>query len=366
MSYATFIPKLWAARLKDQLEESHIATAFVNRDFEGEIKHGGDTVHVNSLGPVTVKDYDSTAQASGIDAPEELSTTDQTLVIDQGKYFNFRVNDIDAVQSAGPIMDKAMHNAGYDVADKIDKYIFKTISEAAPEGNIVGNNSTELTANNVWNDLVQLRTILNKRHVPKNGRKIACSSDATGVILNDDRFVKVGTDASNERLENGIVARAAGFDIFETENVPQGEILATVPMATSFAEQIVEIEAYRPENNFSDAVKGLNVYGIKCFYPEAVAKAVYKTKNFDAVTLTFGAVASPSGNPKTKGYHEKDGDNYVPSTDTTVDGTKTYYEVTNPTGTPKSQGFYELVNGWYVKSTDTLYNGTKTYYEVEE
>ena len=322
MAYTTFIPKLWAARLKDQLEENHIATAFVNRDFEGEIKQQGDTVHVNSLGPVTVKDYDATAKENGIDAPEDLSTTDQTLVIDQAKYFNFSVKDIDTVQAAGPIMEKAMHNAGYKTADEVDKYIFNTISEAAPEDNIVGNNSTEITANNVWNYLVQLRTILNKKHVTKQGRKIACSSDVTGVILNDERFTKVGTDASNERLETGLVGKAAGFDIFETENVPEGEILATVPMATSFAEQITYVEAYRPENNFSDAVKGMNVYGIKCFYPEAVAKAVYKTKN-------YVAVESPTGNPKTKGY-------------------------------------FELVDGWYVQTKDTTVTEGKTYYEVEE
>ena len=91
MSYTSFIPKLWAARLKDQLEENHIATAFVNRDYEGEIKNQGDTVHVNSLGPVTIKKYDATAKENGIDAPEKLSTTDQTLVIDQGDYFNFEV-----------------------------------------------------------------------------------------------------------------------------------------------------------------------------------------------------------------------------------------------------------------------------------
>lgn len=320
MSYATFIPKVWAARLKDQLEENHIATSFVNIDYEGEIKQLGDTVHVNSLGPVTVKDYDATAKASGIDAPETLDTTDQVLLIDQAKYFNFKVDDIDAVQAAGPIMEKAMHNAGYEVADVVDKKIFDTISEAVPAGNIVGNNSTELTADNVWNYLVQLRTIQNKNHTTKQERKIACSSDVTGIILNDDRFVKVGTDASNERLENGIVARAAGFDIFETENVPEGEILAAVPMATSFAEQIASIEPYRPENAFADAVKGLDVYGVKCFYPEAVAKAVYKTKN-------YVEVESPTGNPKTKGYFELVDGWYVPTTDTTVTAGKTYYEV---------------------------------------
>ena len=37
--------------------------------------------------------------------------------------------------------------------------------------------------------------------------------------------------------------------------------------AVTFASQIVENEAYRPERRFGDAVKGLNVYGVKAVLP---------------------------------------------------------------------------------------------------
>jgi hypothetical protein len=38
--------------------------------------------------------------------------------------------------------------------------------------------------------------------------------------------------------------------------------------AIAFAEQLSEIEAYRPEKRFADAVKGLHLYGTKVVYPE--------------------------------------------------------------------------------------------------
>ena len=38
--------------------------------------------------------------------------------------------------------------------------------------------------------------------------------------------------------------------------------------AIAFAEQLSEIEAYRPEKRFADAVKGLHLYGVKVVYPE--------------------------------------------------------------------------------------------------
>ena len=38
--------------------------------------------------------------------------------------------------------------------------------------------------------------------------------------------------------------------------------------AVTFAEQISEVEAYRPEKRFADAVKGLHLYGAKVVYPD--------------------------------------------------------------------------------------------------
>jgi hypothetical protein len=37
--------------------------------------------------------------------------------------------------------------------------------------------------------------------------------------------------------------------------------------AIAFAEQLSEIDAYRPEKRFADAVKGLHLYGAKLVYP---------------------------------------------------------------------------------------------------
>ena len=44
-------------------------------------------------------------------------------------------------------------------------------------------------------------------------------------------------------------------------------------MGTSYAEQIVETKAYQPEKSFSDAVKGLQVYGCKVFIANCVCAA---------------------------------------------------------------------------------------------
>lgn len=105
MAITTFIPELWSARLLYALEKSHIATNLVNRNYEGLIQNQGDTVHIGSIGAITVSSYTANSDMS---APETLATTDQTLVIDQAKYFNFQIDDVDKVQAAGDLIDTAM------------------------------------------------------------------------------------------------------------------------------------------------------------------------------------------------------------------------------------------------------------------
>ena len=46
--------------------------------------------------------------------------------------------------------------------------------------------------------------------------------------------------------------------------------LARTKRAIAFAQQLSEIDAYRPEKRFADAVKGLHLYGAKTVYPDEV------------------------------------------------------------------------------------------------
>ena len=75
-----------------------------------------------------------------------------------------------------------------------------------------------------------------------------------------------------------MVGRAAGFDILTSNNTPvpaagRNIVTAGVDAALSFAEQINEVQAYRPEASFGDAVKGLYLYGGKLVRPDALAYA---------------------------------------------------------------------------------------------
>ena len=273
MAITTFIPEIWSARLLYALDNAHVATNLVNRNYEGVIANQGDTVHINSIGAVTVKDY---AKNTNIADPEVLTTSDQTLDIDQAKYFNFQVDDVDKAQISGEIIDTAMGRSAYALADVSDAFLLKTIANGAASANKIGAKATltALTASNVYENIVKMRTLLDKANVPTTGRTIVVPPEVYALLLLDDRFAKSGSDSGQNALLNGMVGRVAGFDVFMSNNCVSGAdggsgstpyfvITAQVAAATTYAEQIIKTEAYRMEKRFADAVKGLHVYGAK-------------------------------------------------------------------------------------------------------
>lgn len=275
MSVTNFIPTIWSARLLRHLDKKHVYAQLLNRDYEGEIKNFGDTVKINQIGEVTIKDYTKRAD---IDAPEELDGTQLILTIDQAKYFNFGVDDVDNAQTNPKLMDKAMQRAGYGMNDVTDQFAANLLYINAATANIMGTDDSPIvpTADDAYDALVDLGTLLTEANVQMDGRWAVIPAWYHGMLLKDKRFTGNGTDYNKAILEGGEVGIAAGFSIWLSNNVPNTtgtkyKIIAGTNEAGSYAEQILKTEAYRPEKRFSDAIKGLHVYGAKVLQPKCVA-----------------------------------------------------------------------------------------------
>lgn len=283
MAVTTFIPEIWNARLLYALRNDLVYTNLFNRNYEGEIRQKGDTVHINTITDITIKDY---TRNTDIDNPEQLTTADQTLVVDQAKYYNFYLNDVDKAQANPGLIDAAMASASHGLAEAVDKYLADLLAKAS--GTItagLGSTSTPLqvTAATAYELLVDMKTAMDKANVPKLGRKVVLPPEFEGYMLKDARFA-ANSGKGETRLENGAVARAAGFDIYISNNVPNTsgakyKIIASTQESNTYAEQLIKTEAYRREKGFDDGVKGLHVYGAKVIRPGAVAVA---TVNFGA------------------------------------------------------------------------------------
>lgn len=269
MAFTNFIPEVWSARLLEHLDNVHVYSALLNRDYEGDIRAYGDTVHINQIGDIAINDY----TGEDLAAPEELDSTMMELKIDQAKYFNFQVKDIDNAQSNPKVVDAAMQRASYNINDVIDNYLAGLLLAGVKSGSTI--TAQTLTSANAYDYLVDLGVLLNEHNVPMLGRWVVIPPWFHGLLLKDERFVGNGTGYNQAILQGGWVGDAAGFRIHLSNNVPESagsySVIAGTNAAGSFAEQLVELEAYRLEKNFSDGLKGLRVYGAKVTQPDGLA-----------------------------------------------------------------------------------------------
>jgi len=275
-----FIPTVWAARLLVALEKALVygQRSVANRDYEGEIRKAGNTVKIASIGDVTIGDY---TKDTDIADPEVLTDDEQTLLIDQAKYFNFYVDSVDRAQQNVTVLDEAMHRSAWSLREVADEFLAGMIATAVPNENKIGSTTTPEvpTKDNAYEYLVDLGVLLDEDNVPTGGRYVVVPAWFHGLLLKDDRFVRSGTAAGDRKLANGEVGEAAGFAILKSNNVPNtsGEkykIIAGHAMATAYVEQIIDVQTYKPEKRFGDAVKGLHVYGAKVVRPTCLAMLI--------------------------------------------------------------------------------------------
>jgi hypothetical protein len=254
------IPQIWSARLLLALEKSLVygQAGVVNRDYEGNIRADGDRVHVHSFNDLTVGTY---AKNSTTISYELLTDTRQTLLIDQSKYFAFKVDDVDAAQTRPKVVDAATNRAAYQLAEVADAYIaslYSTITNFTA--------TSQATATNIYQKLVETKVELDEKNVPAEGRFIIVPPWVAGLALQNATFLA----ASLPSTLNGSIGQVAGLNVLVSNNVPTSgtspvvsHCVAGHPMGWSYAEQVVNIEGLRLEGSFADGIRGLHLYGAK-------------------------------------------------------------------------------------------------------
>jgi len=274
MSLQNFIPEIWDARLLKHFDANLVFRNVVNRDYEGTISAYGDTVRINQIGDVTVKDYTAN---SDIDDPEELDGSQKTLTIDKAKYFNFQVDDVDNAQTNPKLMDKAMQRAAYAVASSIDGVIAGLHGDAGTKMTDSGSAYTidDGTSNTAAYDLlVDINEKMDTLNLPESGRWIVIPPWFHSWFLKDDSYKQ----SWQNYMVTGQVPVVNGINIIKSNNLKTSAsntyLMAGTNEAISYAGQITQTEAYRMEKRFADAVKGLYVYGVKVIQPTALIRVL--------------------------------------------------------------------------------------------
>lgn len=279
MAITRFRPQIWSGLLLDATETKLVYgnPNVVNRDYEGEIAEAGDVVKITSISDPTVATY---TPNSTVITPQELTDAQRNLVIDQSKYFAYKVDDVDAAQAKGNVMPKATQRGGYQFAKTADSFIASLYTGVAA-ANAIGTVSVT-TGALAYTQLRLLKLKLDEADVPEDQRYVTARPWFWSLLLEETKFIDAAARGDGgQTMRTGWVGHVPtlGFDCLQTNQAPlvTGDdyvVQAGHPDAITFAQQINKLEAYRPESSFSDAVKGLHLYGSKLVRPDFIATVV--------------------------------------------------------------------------------------------
>ncbi len=260
MAITNFIETVWSEKLLTELGDRYVAAANSNREFEGEIKNVGDKVKICGVGHVNIFDY---KKNTDLTSPQTLNDICAVINIDRAKAFNFQIDDVDRAQSNPKLMSAAMANAASALASEADQYIY-SLWENTDHSVYVQPGSTLVDA---IIDGVALIT----ENAGDSKCDIVCEiSPAVAAELLKEK-ISLATD-NDEALSAGYIGSIAGCKIFVSNNINlfEGEYKCFIrtKRAIAYAEQLSEVDAYRPELRFADAVKGLHLYGATVVYPD--------------------------------------------------------------------------------------------------
>ncbi len=267
MSVANFIPEIMAAGILKERDEVMVAVKNCNKNWEGQIKQKGDRVKIRSVGDVTIKTYTRNAD---IDAPEIPSDMAQYLDITEEEYFNIAIDNVDNVQADEDLLAELKRKAGIGLANNQDLFIFNKYTQA-------GTTLTQgaLTSANMFSTLTKaLRIMQRVGKVPEGTKKVL---EVSPEVAEKMILAKIIKDTNNsDIIKNGKVGNFFGLDIFVSTNVINSGSDDTVRSycllrtldAITFAEQFTKMQAYEPQARFSDAMKGIQVYGAQVVRPK--------------------------------------------------------------------------------------------------
>lgn len=277
-----FQQTIWSASILRSLDKITSLRNHCNFQYEKDT-HNAKEVKILSVNRPTIRTY---VPGTAI-TRESAKDSSQLMMLDQYRYFNFEVEDIVKAQSVPGLMEALTDEAGKGLALEGDKYVAAIVKKNVEGEAVEGEEAIATSAS------VIALTNSNAMASVEDGFATLYANDCK---VTDTFYLEVApkvfttyrqqlTELSTnnpEILKKGAVGKINNAYVCIENCLPEAtdgsaiyNILRT-DKAIAFAEQIEKVEHYRPEDAFTDAVKGLYVFGAKIVRPKEIY--VMKTK----------------------------------------------------------------------------------------
>lgn len=237
----------------------------------GDIKKMGDVLRIAGVGRPTVNSY-----TVGTDITlEAKQATNQTLIIDQAKYVNVEIEEIDDTQAvvSGKIMQTEVAQAREALNRTLDEHLAGLYAQS---GNTTITDAT-CDEDSLLDDFMTADQYLMEADVPPGARKFLVISPAIYKYMWKTRLI-YDTDNSELLTKPGMIGRWGNFEVYVsnslTTNGSGKECMAFSDQAIALAEQIPpsQIKIFEPEAAFSKAFKVLHLYGSTVIRPKELVR----------------------------------------------------------------------------------------------
>lgn len=272
MAIVNFQQTVWSKKIQKQLETITSLKDHCDFQYEGDAKMA-ERVKIVGVARPTIRTY---TPGSDITIEKGVDTS-QFINIDQYDYFAFEVEDIDKAQSIPGLIEALSSEATIALAEQADKYVADVIDGAKADLNQVKLDVSAATDGGISVIESALEKLYTSNVRPSETLWLEITPSWFTVLrpaiimidTNNSELIKTGAvgkygncliTIENNLKTNVTIANQSGC----TENIIRSN------KAVAFIGQIDKVEAFRPEGRFTDALKGLYVYGAKVVRPEQI------------------------------------------------------------------------------------------------
>lgn len=264
MAIDNFKPILWSKKILKDLDEQEVIVGTCTKSYSGEITGVGSKVTITSFLAPTIKDY-----VAGVTTvtPETLKDEARQLEITESKHFSISLDDIDKKQANDGALEEVIRKGTQALNDTREQFLAAKYGEAG-----ITVSEASLSTANIYSTLMAARTKLAENNV---GDSVQVDLFVTPDVYQKIVLADIVFSDGNQTAKKGRWSDVLGMMIYRTNNLTKvgrkSECIMKTKDAMGYAQQIMNVERFRPESAFADAVKALMVYGGKVIKPKEMA-----------------------------------------------------------------------------------------------
>lgn len=267
VKYLPYVDELFTQESKKDI--------LTNTDFSFD---GAGTVKLYKINTADMNDYGRNGASNGnwsrYGAVKDLDATTETARLTRDRSFTFVVDKMDENQTVGALTGSAAlaRQLREVVVPEVDTYTYSVMCEKAgtkPE-------PVQLTADNIYDEIIKANAALDNALVPENGRVLTVTPD-TYLLMKKSKDITMDTDIGNNMRIRGVIANLDGATVIKIAAARLPENFGFMISHKSACCAPTQLEDFKTHNNppgiSGTLVEGRIVYDAFVF--ENKAKGIY-------------------------------------------------------------------------------------------